>query len=45
MNIEIKKVMEHYEIYVDGKFNISCDANELTETIKQVEEEARRESE
>ena len=25
MNIEIRKVMEHYEIYVDGEFYCSCD--------------------
>ena len=43
--IEVKRVMEHYEIYVNGKFNVSCDVNELTETLKEVEEEIRRDGE
>ena len=25
MDIEVKKVMEHYDIYVDGEFYCSCD--------------------
>lgn len=31
----------HYEIYVDGMFECSCDAGELTETIKEVEKNLR----
>lgn len=36
MNIEIKKIKEHYEIYVNGKFTCSCDINELTETLEEI---------
>ena len=36
--IDVKKVMEHYEIYVNGAFRCSCDVAELTETIKEIEE-------
>ena len=39
MNIEVKKVKEHYEIYVNGKFNCSCDINELTEALKEITKE------
>lgn len=35
--IEIKKVREHYEIYVNGEFKCSCDINELSETISDLE--------
>lgn len=37
--LEIKKVMEHYEIYVNDEFYCSCDINELNETISEVEKE------
>lgn len=39
MKVKIEKVMEHYEIFVDGKFYVSCDLNELPETLKEIEEE------
>lgn len=39
--IKPKNVDEHYEIYVDGVFECSCDAGELTETIKEVEKSLR----
>lgn len=32
---------EHYEIYVDGMFECSCDAGELTETLQEVEKTLR----
>ena len=35
--ITYKNVDGHYEIYVDGKFECSCDAGELTETLDEVE--------
>ena len=35
--IKTKNVDGHYEIYVDGKFECSCDAGELTETLDKVE--------
>lgn len=31
--VEVRKVMDHYEIYIDGEFEISCDVNELRETL------------
>lgn len=31
--IEVRKVLEHYEIYINGEFQISCDVNELKETL------------
>lgn len=37
--IEVKLIDEHYEIFVNGKFEISCDENELNETIKEIEDE------
>ena len=39
--IKAKNVDGHYEIYVNGKFECSCDAGELTETIKEVEKSLR----
>ena len=35
--MEIRKVKEHYEIYVRGKFVCSCDLNELDETLAELE--------
>ena len=35
--IEPKRVMEHYEIYVDGQFELSCDIGELSEALAEVE--------
>lgn len=32
---------EHYEIYVEGIFECSCDAGELTETLQEVEKSLR----
>jgi len=34
--MEVRCVMEHYEIYKDGKFVCSCDANELSEILAEV---------
>ena len=39
--IKPKNVDGHYEIYIDGEFECSCDAGELTETIKEVEKSLR----
>jgi hypothetical protein len=41
MNIEVKKVNGHYEIYINGKFNCSCDCNELTETLNEITKEQK----
>ena len=35
--LDIRKVKEHYEIYVGGKFVCSCDLNELEETLDELE--------
>ena len=35
--IKAKNVDGHYEIYVNGEFECSCDAGELTETLDEVE--------
>jgi len=39
MDISVKTVCGHYEIYVDGEFNRTCDINELKENIAEIEEE------
>ncbi len=36
--MEVKSVMGHYEIYKDGEFVCSCDANELSEVVEKIEE-------
>lgn len=39
MNIEIKKVMEHWEIFIDGKRFSSCDNwTEIYKDLKEIEE-------
>ena len=35
--LDVRKVKEHYEIYVQGKFVCSCDLNELEETLAELE--------
>lgn len=40
MNIRIKKVKEHFELYSNGKFICSCDnMKEVNEEIKLIEKE------
>lgn len=39
--IKAKNVDGYYEIYVNGEFECSCDAGELTEMIKEVEKSLR----
>ena len=39
MNIEVKKVKGHYEIYINGEFDCLCDINEFTETLREIEKE------
>lgn len=34
--LEVCKVKEHYEVYLDGRFVCSCDSNELSETLKEI---------
>lgn len=35
--IDVKRVKEHFEIFVDGIFECSCDVGELSETIEEIE--------
>lgn len=35
-NLDIRKVKEHYEIYIDGEFECSCDIGELRETLDEL---------
>lgn len=38
MNIEVRKVREHYEIYVNGYFYCSCDnRREVDEELSNIE--------
>lgn len=34
--VEVKKVQEHYELYVNQTFMCSCDTNELNSSITEV---------
>lgn len=34
--LDVKKVMEHYELFLDGKFYYSCDINEVDDEINEV---------
>lgn len=36
--MEVRNVMDHYEIYRDGAFVCSCDANELDEVLEEMGE-------
>lgn len=36
--MEVRNVNGHYEIYMDGRFVCSCDANELNEVVEEMEE-------
>lgn len=35
--ISYEQVDEHYEIYVNGEFECSCDTGEIAETLLEVE--------
>lgn len=37
IGMEVRNVNGHYEIYLDGAFVCSCDANELGEVIEEME--------
>lgn len=36
MNIECLKIKEHFEFYVNGKFECSCDIGELKQTRDEI---------
>lgn len=38
MRMEVRNVNGHYEIYKDGAFVCSCDANELDEVVEEMGE-------
>ena len=40
--IKAKNVDDHYEIYVNGEFECSCDVGELTETLDEVEKKFKK---
>lgn len=35
--MHVKRVMEHYEVYVNGEFEQSCDVGELTQVLNEIE--------
>ena len=35
--LDIRKVKEHYEIFIDGEFACSCDVGELNETLAELD--------
>jgi hypothetical protein len=37
--LDVRKVKEHYEIYLNGRFVCSCDTNELNQTLEEVYKE------
>ena len=37
--IEVKQVKGHFEVYVKGKFYCTCDPEELSETLEEIEKE------
>ena len=39
--ITYRNVDGHYEIFIDGKFECSCDSSELTMTLKEIEKNLR----
>lgn len=43
MQVEVKKVMDHYEVYVNSEFYTSCDTGELTEVLTEIESEGHNE--
>ena len=42
--IKAKNVDGHYEIYVNGEFECSCDSSELTMTLKEIKKKKRERS-
>jgi hypothetical protein len=36
LELDIRNVDGHYEIYKDGRFVCSCDTNELRETLEEL---------
>lgn len=35
--VQFRRVLEHYEVYVNGQFEQSCDAGERMEVEQQIE--------
>lgn len=35
--VQFQRVLEHYEVYVNGQFEQSCDIGERTEVEQQIE--------
>lgn len=36
--IQFQRVLEHYEVYVNGEFELSCDVGEVLEAKQQIKE-------
>lgn len=38
MEVDVCKVREHYEIYIDGNFNESCDLQEINDVLLEIKQ-------
>lgn len=38
MEVDVYKVREHYEIYINGDFNESCDLQELNNVLDEIKQ-------
>ena len=38
MEVDVCKVREHYEIYIDGNFNESCDLQEINSVLDEIKQ-------
>ena len=38
MEVDVYKVKEHYEIYINGYFNESCDLQELNSVLDEIKQ-------
>ena len=38
MEVDVYKVKEHYEIYIDGNFNESCDLQEINSVLDEIKQ-------
>lgn len=36
--VQFQRVLEHYEVYVNGEFELSCDVGEVLEVKQQIKE-------
>lgn len=38
MEVDVYKVREHYEIYIDGNFKESCDLQEINDVLLEIKQ-------